>query len=115
MQLIFFFLFISSVLTGITIKFPRNTRDRVVSFNGKKDCLLIFCLITASSLICHSFLLGFTLWIDVCPSNGNLVASVGQDKKAKIFDKRESRVVQTFDGIHTGNIFKLFNKTIFHL
>ena len=28
----------------------------------------------------------------------------------KIFDKRESKIVQTFDGIHTGTIF-LFNNS----
>ena len=28
----------------------------------------------------------------------------------KIFDKRESKIVHTFDGIHTGTIF-LFNKS----
>ena len=39
-----------------------------------------------------------------------MLAVGGQDKNVKIFDKRESKIVQTFDGIHTRNIF-LFNKS----
>lgn len=46
-----------------------------------------------------------TLWIDVCPNNGNLLASGGQDENIKIFDKRQSKIVQTFDDIHNGDIF----------
>ena len=40
-----------------------------------------------------------------------MLATSGKDKNVKLFDKRESKIVQTFDGIHTGNIF-LFNKII---
>ena len=50
-----------------------------------------------------------TFWIDVCQSDGNLLASGGYDLNVKIFDKRESKIVQTFDDIHDGNIFELFN------
>ena len=39
-----------------------------------------------------------------------MLVSGGWDKNVKIFDKRGSRVVQTFHGIHTSNIF-LFNKS----
>ena len=38
-----------------------------------------------------------------------MLAAGGCDKNVKIFDKRESKIVQTFDNIHTGNIFILFN------
>ena len=38
-----------------------------------------------------------------------MLAAGGQDKNVKIFDKRESKIVQTFGGIHTGNIFCLIN------
>ena len=38
-----------------------------------------------------------------------MLAAGGQDKKVKIFDKRESKIVQTFDGIHTRNIYCLIN------
>ena len=38
-----------------------------------------------------------------------MLAASGNDKNVKIFDKRESKIVNTFDGIHKGNIF-LFNK-----
>ena len=30
-----------------------------------------------------------------------ILAAGGQMKNVKIFDKRESKIVQTFDGIHT--------------
>ena len=50
-----------------------------------------------------------TYAIDVCQSNGNLLASVGMDKNVKIFDKRESKIVQTFDAIHKGIIICLIN------
>ena len=46
-----------------------------------------------------------TYWVDVCQSDGNMLASGGTDGQVKIFDKRESKIVQTFDGIHTSNIF----------
>ena len=39
-----------------------------------------------------------------------MLAAGSTDKNVKIFDKRESKIVQTFDGIHTGNIV-LFNKS----
>ena len=55
-------------------------------------------------------LIDHTLWIDVCPSNGNLLASAGYDKNVKIFDKRGSQIVRTFNRIHTGIHFDLFNK-----
>mgnify|MGYP003878772427 FL=1 len=38
-----------------------------------------------------------------------MLAAGGWDENVKIFDKRESKIVQTFDGIHTGNIFCLIN------
>ncbi len=47
-------------------------------------------------------LIAWTNWIDVCQSNGNLLASGGGDKVIKIFDKRESKIVKTFEGIHSG-------------
>ena len=36
-----------------------------------------------------------------------MLAAGGQDKKVKIFDKREFKIVQTFDDIHTSNIYCL--------
>ena len=40
-----------------------------------------------------------------------MLAAGGDDKNVKIFDKRESKIVQTYDDIHIGNIF-LFNKIV---
>ncbi len=43
-------------------------------------------------------------WIDVCQSNGHLlVLDCYQD--IEIFDKRESKIVKTFEGIHRGKEF----------
>ena len=38
-----------------------------------------------------------------------MLAAAGTDGNVKIFDKRVSKIVQTFDGIHMGNIFCLIN------
>ncbi len=48
-----------------------------------------------------NLIIDFTFWIDVCQSNGNLLASGGQDGIIKIFDKRESKIVKTFEGVHS--------------
>mgnify|MGYP000981064928 CR=1 FL=1 len=40
---------------------------------------------------------------DVCPSNGNLLAASTQ-KDIKIFDKRGSTIVKTFDKVHSSRI-----------
>ena len=57
-----------------------------------------------------------TYWIDVCPSNSNLLATVGTDCNVEIFGRRESTIVRTIDSIHYGNnckiIFFLIIKTI---
>ncbi len=50
-------------------------------------------------------IIGFTRGIDVCQSDPNLLASVGNDSIVKIFDKRESKIVKTFEGIHAGKEF----------
>lgn len=54
------------------------------------------------SLRQHSFLKGSTNYIDVCPNNGNLLASCGTDLNVKIFDKRELKIVKTFDTKFSG-------------
>ena len=66
-----------------------------------------------SCLIPHLLLLDWTNWIDVCQSNGNLLAAGGDDKNVKIFDKRESKIVRTFYGIHRSNILLMYDFWIF--
>ena len=41
-----------------------------------------------------------------------MLALGGDDRNVKIFDKRESKIVQTFDDIHQGNILDLLNKLL---
>ena len=50
------------------------------------------------------------IWIEVCQNNRNLLVVDGCDKNVKIFEKRESKFIRTFEGIHNGNIFGFFNK-----
>ena len=38
----------------------------------------------------------------MCPTNANLLASGGSDKSIKIYDRRESQIIKTYDGIHHG-------------
>lgn len=52
-------------------------------------------------------LIDYVTWIDVSQNNGNLLASSDYEKIIKIFDKRESKIVKTFEGIHS-SIFLLF-------
>ena len=48
-------------------------------------------------------------WIDVCQNDGNLLASAGEDHNIKIYDRRASKIIQTFNEIHTGkNYFIIF-------
>mgnify|MGYP000850438422 FL=1 len=47
--------------------------------------------------------LEFTIWIDACPTDGNLLLSGGVDRIIRIFDLREAKVCATFEDIHEGN------------
>ena len=42
------------------------------------------------------------LWFDVCPTDSDLLASGGRDKNIKIYDRRESKIIKTFNDIHFG-------------
>lgn len=42
-------------------------------------------------------------WIDVCPNNGNLLASVGNSQRIKIYDRRSSKIAIRLDNAHLGN------------
>ena len=44
------------------------------------------------------------LWIDICQSDGNMLAAGGWGRNVKIVDKRVSKVVQTFQDILKSNI-----------
>ena len=43
---------------------------------------------------------------------GNLLASCGNAKDIKIFDKRESKIIKTFDGVHSGDNLDLLKKRL---
>lgn len=52
--------------------------------------------------------LGYAHGMDVCPNDGNLLASGGVSKTIKIFDKRESTIVWDFK-VHSSDLsHKLF-------
>ena len=81
------------------------------SFNWKMRInfiILRFELIyfAVSGLTWHLHLLATTSWINICPGDGHMMAAGGLDKNVKIFDRRESSIVKTFDDIHTGNILR---------
>ncbi len=44
-----------------------------------------------------NLVIGVTSWIDVCQSNANLLVSGGGENSIRIFDKRESKIVKTFE------------------
>ena len=46
----------------------------------------------------------YTLWIDVCPNDGNLLAATGAGKIIQIYDKRALKLIKTFEKEHLGNI-----------
>lgn len=46
--------------------------------------------------------------IDVCQSDGNLLASGGRDSDIKIFDKRNSKIVKVFSGNDSCNFILFF-------
>ena len=48
--------------------------------------------------------IAFAHWIDVCPNNENLLAAGGTSESIKIFDKRESKIIKTYENTHSGQI-----------
>lgn len=43
--------------------------------------------------------------MDVCQNDGNLISSGGADKRVKIYDRRESKIVKTFAEIELSKKF----------
>ena len=52
---------------------------------------------------------GGTFWIDVCQSDGNLLAGDG-DSGIKIFDKRVLKIIKTFGRVHSSKNMGLFKQ-----
>ena len=48
-----------------------------------------------------------TNWIDVCPDNNNLLATVGDGRNVKIYDRRGSKIVKIIDTLHSCNISQI--------
>ena len=63
----------------------------------------------------HTLLVGMINSVDVCQSNGNLLAAGGWDQNIKIFDKREAKIVQIFEIPCESTMFYKFNSIIFTL
>lgn len=47
--------------------------------------------------------IGWIFWIDVCPVDGNLLVS-GGNTDVKVYDRRVSKIVRTFEKVHRGKI-----------
>ena len=47
------------------------------------------------------------------PNDGNLLVIGGWSEKIKIFDKRESKIIKTFDSMHPSNNLDLFKDLMF--
>ena len=50
------------------------------------------------------FFLDNANWIDVCPIDGNLLATGGTSRLINIFDKRASKLVNIFYNVHSGMV-----------
>ena len=55
------------------------------------------------------YYIDYIFWIDVCGANGNLLAAGSEDGKALIYDRRESKIVKSFDEIHTGEFLPMIS------
>lgn len=51
---------------------------------------------------------GHTNWIDVCPSDGNLLAAGGESKDIKIYDRRQSSLAKILKPLHTSKDYRFF-------
>lgn len=76
----------------LTLKTPIRLESGKYTGNQLTIIRLIFAII-----------LDYTLSIDVCQSNGDLLASGGSSNNIKIFDRRQSKIVREYDKIHRGN------------
>ena len=43
-----------------------------------------------------------------CRNDGNLIAAVGDDKKVRIYDHREGRIVNTLEKLRTGELNSIY-------
>ena len=73
-------------------------KNPIVLEESSGNTIIIFTYFKLSQCVYSEY----AWWIDVCPTNSNLLAA-GCTKTIKIYDKRTSGIVKTFDSIHSGN------------
>ena len=76
-------------------------------YEFSRKVINIVFLLSIDNLVCYIlnkllFIGNYTFWIDVCPTDSNLLASGGEGMNIKIYDRLESRIVKTIDDIHSG-------------
>ena len=77
----------------------------VSSYSVYVSCSIIsYYWKTKSFLTLLIKIIGTTNWIDVCPTDANLLASGGTDKIVKVYDQRESKILEIYKGIELGKI-----------
>ena len=108
-----FFSLVNSNFSSQAWLIPNKLREEGSCFFFLKVNWKINIILWLSSPRFSSFLFNLLdstyYWIDVCQNDGNLLAvGGGTFGNIKIFDKRESKIIKTFDLVHSSNNLDLF-------